>query len=188
MCVGEDLQNDLKLWARKSLEHCKQSLTCCSDGRCGKQKTERRVGCGGDKPERVAWTVTKTVAKGRLDCIMVNSLNALLLCPWNLHEDGFKSNELVLKRREISRQVNIQLQHGYSGLQGKEQVAVQFVEKNSNKLTTEVKAYPEKEPMTVKKKNLLFCAATQNRCPKDRTPPAKGSNWCEHKFITKEQA
>lgn len=67
------------------------------------------MGRGGDKPERVAWTVTRTVAKGRLDCIMVNSLNALLLCPWNLYEDGFKSNELVFEGREISRQVNAQL-------------------------------------------------------------------------------
>lgn len=34
----------------------------------------------------------------------------------------------------------------------KEQVAAQFVEKNSNRFTTEVKAHSEKEPMTVKKK------------------------------------
>lgn len=61
------------------------------------------------KHERVTWTVTRIVTQGHLDCIVVNSLNALFLCPGNLHEDGFKSNELVFEGREISRQVNIQL-------------------------------------------------------------------------------
>lgn len=53
------------------------------------------------KSERVAWTATRIVAKGHSDCIVVNHLNALFLCPGNLHEDGFKSNELAFEGREI---------------------------------------------------------------------------------------
>lgn len=40
------------------------------------------------KSERVAWTVTRIVAKGHLDWILVNSLNAFFLCSGNFYEDG----------------------------------------------------------------------------------------------------
>lgn len=49
----------------------------------------------------------------------------------------------------------------------KEQVAAQFVEKNSNRFTTEVKAHSEKETMTVKKKNsLVWCCDTRTGAPR----------------------
>lgn len=56
----------------------------------------------------------------------------------------------------------------------KEQVAAQFVEKNSNRFTTEVKAHSEKEPMTVKKKILSFYAETLEQVPQGQDTTNQG--------------